>query len=216
MDIKMKCFYKRGQNECTNSAIYICANCQNQVFYCESHGEDHSIHTGHEIISIGNSGLSKFKKEIKACINNIAKNADAVISEIRRASLTAIITLKRVNKNVKNIEELALKRFDANRVSFLIEQAKLIDHVMNESPIQTSERLSSELANKERQINSLGTELKGLKNKLTERDSESKQMSQPALNKQNIIPAPQSVQPPMKVQPPAPMQSFNTIHQGTN
>ena len=211
----MKCFYKRGQKECTNSAIYICADCQNQVFYCESHGEDHSIHTGHEIISIRNSGLSKFKKEIKACINNIAKNADAVISEIRRTSLSAINQLKRANKNVKNIEELALKRFNANRISFLIEQAKQIDLEMNESPIQTLERLSSVLANKEREISSLSTEVKALKNKLTEKDSQSKQMSQPAPSMQNIIAAPQQVQSPKKVQHTAPMQSPNTIHQGT-
>ena len=100
----MKCLYKRKQKECEKSAIYICNDCQTQFFYCKRHGDQHSAHTKHNIASIWSSGLSKFKKEIKTCINDIATKTEAVIAEIRRTSLRAIIQLKETNKNVNKIE----------------------------------------------------------------------------------------------------------------
>ena len=120
---KMKCFYKRGRSECTKPVISICSNCKTQEYYCKRHGRHHSLHTKHNILSILSLGLNYFKKEIKACIRNIATNTDAVISEIRRTSLNAIVQLKIVNKNVENIEELTLKPYNTNRITFLIEPA---------------------------------------------------------------------------------------------
>ena len=217
----MKCTYKRGDKDCKKSAIYVCSGCQTQEFYCRRHGEAHEVFTKHEIVKIGSSGLSLFKKEIKAYINSITKDAEAIITVIRKTSMNAIIELKKVNKNVKCIEELALKPFDENRISFLIQQAKQINLEMSESPIQTSERLSNVLVDKETEINTLRTEVRDLKVKLTEKDSKLQQMSQSATSKPNIIPAPQPVQPPQRFQPPqkvqtaAPMPTLNNAHQGT-
>ena len=200
----MNCSYKTGNNLCQKSGIYTCTSCKNQALYCEEHVEGHNIHTSHEITLIRSTGLSYFKKEIKDCINSIAKNADAVIAEIRRASLNAIFQLKNVNKNIKRVEELTLKSFDLKRISFLIEQARQIDHEMNESPFETSEKLSNMLKsneiiiqNHQREIHTLSTEVKTLKEKLVEKETQLKQMSQPA---------PQ----------PAPQPRSNTLYQGTN
>ena len=219
----MDCSYKTGHKQCTKPSIYTCDSCKNQAFYCEKHGEAHNFHTGHKITSIRNSGLTYFKKEIKACIKSIAKNADAVIAEIRKASLNAIFQLKKANKNIKRIEELTLKPFDSNRISFLVEQARQIDHEMNESPFETSERLSSILKsneiliqNNQRQIHTLNTEVKTLKGQLEEKDSQLKKMSQTAANKPNTDPAPQSDQHSRNVQSSVPMPSPNKTHQGTS
>ena len=118
----MKCFYKTEQFECQKSVKYTCADCQIQKYCCEEHGRDHKLHTNHNTVLIWSSGLSQFKKEIKACIKNIANDANAIMAEIRQTSLKAIIQLKTFNKNVKKLEDLRLKQYDANRIHFLIEQ----------------------------------------------------------------------------------------------
>ena len=94
---------------------------------------------------------------------------------------------------------------------------------MNESPFKTSERLSNILKSKEiliqnsqNEIYTLNSEVKTLKEKLEEKDSKLKQMSQSATSKPNIIPAPQPVQPPQKVKTPAAIPTLNNAHQGTN
>ena len=107
--------YKKGSTECTDSSILTCNECRIQVFLCQAHVGAHIVDTNHK--NFEKLGLIHFKKQIKNSISNIVKYASDAITEIRRTSLNTIIHLKQVVKNVKNIDELTLKSFDAERIS---------------------------------------------------------------------------------------------------
>ena len=183
----MKCFYKRGRSECTKPVISICSNCKTQEYYCKRHGRHHSLHTKHNILSILSLGLNYFKKEIKACIRNIATNTDAVISEIRRTSLNAIVQLKIVNKNVENIEELTLKPYNTNRITFLIEQARQINCEMSESPIETSEKLKTLLKDKEDIIENQNSQIENQNNQIENQKNQIENQKNQIENQKNHI-----------------------------
>ena len=121
MDIKMNCVDNEGLNACKNIGTHTCADCEIQLLYCKLHAGGHYIDTNHKIIEI--SGLKYFKKQIKTSISNIAQFTSLVIAEISKTSQNAIIELKRLNNNVKNIKDLKLKSYDSKRISFLVDQA---------------------------------------------------------------------------------------------
>ena len=147
MDIKMKCMYNEGLKKCKHPGTYTCVDCKIQLFYCKLHAGGHIIDTNHKTIEI--SGLKYFKTQIKASISKIAQYTNDVIAEIRKASLRVVIDLKILNKNAKNIDELTLKSYDSKRISFLVEQARDIDKIMNETPKEATERLNKLLNEKE-------------------------------------------------------------------
>ena len=136
----MKCMYKEGPKECTNLSTFTCSECQIKVLYCKEHAEAHFTDTTHKYIEI--LGLNHFKKQINTSINNIFKYTGDIITEIRRNSLTTITHLKQIIKNIKNIDEFTLKSYDAETISFFIEQVRDIDKKMNEILQQSTEKLS--------------------------------------------------------------------------
>ena len=154
--------HKKKQKECNKFGTHTCIDCQYQVLYCKKHAYAHAAKSDHKNIEL--LGLMYFKKQIKATINSIAKYTSDVIAEIRKTSLTTIINLRKVNKNVKSLNELTLQKYDAKRISFLVEQARDIDKKMDETPIETAEKLKNLLYKNEAEIASQQKDNEQLKN----------------------------------------------------
>ena len=133
--------HKKKQKECNKFGTHTCIDCQYQVLYCKKHAGKHVVKSDHKNIEL--PGLMYFKKQIKATINSIAKYTSDVIAEIRKTSLTTIINLRKVNKNVKSINELTLKEYDTKRISFIIDQVRDIDKKMDETPNETAQMFST-------------------------------------------------------------------------
>ena len=135
------CSDLKDQDECKNYATHSCDDCLIQDVYCKYHSDAHYLHFHSKVYEI--SGLRTFKKQIKACIINIANDSSIVMAEIRRVSINTITQLKQANMNVKNINDLKLISFDTKKNSLLIEQAKDIDMKIEDTTFQNIENTSN-------------------------------------------------------------------------
>ena len=142
---------------CSNIGEMKCLICSGSKVFCGEHGLQHKRVLNHKTCFIDDCEQigNNLKTKVKQCIVKIAEDANQIISEIRKSSKEAIMNLKALNQNTKNLFEFNELKFNPKRVEFMKKEAKMMIHESKKPINDDLDDIYQELDKKKKEIESL-------------------------------------------------------------